>query len=305
MTVVLVVLWASLAIGLWLITQSVPSRAAPSFVDRVVPYLGRPQLRDLVVGRRVEHEASPTTVKSTVVAKLSRLARLAGSDAAVRRRLEALGAGASVEQFRLEQLTWGVGAAVGATLLLLVKGVSVADLVPVLVVVGIAGLLGMLARDRVLSRDVGRRDARLRAELPTMVEMLAMAVAAGSGLLGALDRVSRIGSGVMANELERVLADVRVGLPLVPALQQMATRNDPVELRRFVEAVTVSVERGTPLADVLVAQAGDAREAERRALIESGGRKEIGMMVPVVFLVLPLSVVFVLFPGFYGLQLGS
>ena len=210
-----------------------------------------------------------------------------------------------MEQFRLEQLTWGVGAAVGATLLLLVKGVSVADLVPVLVVVGIAGLLGMLARDRVLSRDVGRRDARLRAELPTMVEMLAMAVAAGSGLLGALDRVSRIGSGVMANELERVLADVRVGLPLVPALQQMATRNDPVELRRFVEAVTVSVERGTPLADVLVAQAGDAREAERRALIESGGRKEIGMMVPVVFLVLPLSVVFVLFPGFYGLQLGS
>jgi tight adherence protein C len=59
------------------------------------------------------------------------------------------------------------------------------------------------------------------------------------------------------------------------------------------------------LADVLVAQAMDARESSRRALIEAGGRKEIAMMVPVVFLVLPISVLFVLFPGFYGLSLGS
>ena len=29
------------------------------------------------------------------------------------------------------------------------------------------------------------------------------------------------------------------------------------------------------------------------------------MMVPVVFLLLPLTVVFALFPGFYGLSLGS
>jgi tight adherence protein C len=56
---------------------------------------------------------------------------------------------------------------------------------------------------------------------------------------------------------------------------------------------------------VLHAQTADAREAGRRALIETGGRKEIAMMVPVVFLVLPLSVLFALFPGFYGLSLGS
>jgi len=223
----------------------------------------------------------------------------------VHRRLETLGTRLTVEQFRIEQLVWGAAGATVAATLILLRGVLATDLVASVVVVGIAGLLGLLARDRVLTREVNRRNERLRAELPTMVEMLAMAVSAGSGLLSALDRVSRVGSGVMASEIERVLSDVRVGLPLIPALQRMAARNEPTELRRFVEAVTVSVERGTPLAEVLIAQAADAREAERRALIESGGRKEIGMMVPVVFLVLPLSVVFVLFPGFYGLQLGS
>ena len=121
----------------------------------------------------------------------------------------------------------------------------------------------------------------------------------------ALERVSSAGHGVVAAELSRVLDDTRVGLALVPALQQMASRNELNEMGRFVDAVVVAVERGTPLADVLSAQAADAREAGRRALIEAGGRKEIGMMVPVVFLVLPLSVLFVLFPGFYGLSLGS
>ena len=36
--------------------------------------------------------------------------------------------------------------------------------------------------------------------------------------------------------------------------------------------------------------------------MEAGARKEIAMMLPVVFLLLPLTVVFALFPGFYGLS---
>jgi tight adherence protein C len=63
----------------------------------------------------------------------------------------------------------------------------------------------------------------------------------------------------------------------------------------------VAVERGTPLADVLRAQAMDVREAGRRRLLEIGGRKEIAMMVPVVFLILPVTVVFALYPGFVTL----
>ncbi|MBA2532442.1 MAG: hypothetical protein H0V23_10115 [Nocardioidaceae bacterium] len=43
--------------------------------------------------------------------------------------------------------------------------------------------------------------------------------------------------------------------------------------------------------DVLHAQAGDVREAQRRELIETGARKEVVMMMPVVFLILPVTVV--------------
>ena len=74
-------------------------------------------------------------------------------------------------------------------------------------------------------------------------------------------------------------------------------------MARFVDGIAIAVERGTPLAEVLRAQAVDVREAGKRQLLESAGRREIAMMVPVVFLVLPVTVLFALFPGFYGLQL--
>jgi tight adherence protein C len=83
----------------------------------------------------------------------------------------------------------------------------------------------------------------------------------------------------------------------VEALDGIADRTNLTPLARFVDGIAVALERGTPLADVLRAQAIDVREARKRSLLEIGGRKEIVMMVPVVFLVLPVTVVFALYPG--------
>lgn len=90
---------------------------------------------------------------------------------------------------------------------------------------------------------------------------------------------------------------------MVSALERMAARTSLPALARFVDGMAIAVERGTPLADVLRAQATDVREMGRRALLEAGGRKEIAMLVPVVFLVLPVTIIFALFPGFYSLRL--
>jgi hypothetical protein len=49
---------------------------------------------------------------------------------------------------------------------------------------------------------------------------------------------------------------------------------------RFVDGLVVAVERGTPLGDVLRAQAADVREQHKRDLIEAGGRREVLMLVP-------------------------
>ena len=134
-------------------------------------------------------------------------------------------------------------------------------------------------------------------EFPTVAELLALAVSAGEGAVGALERVCRLSQGELSGELRRCLADARAGANLPTALQGLADRTGLMSLSRFVDGIVVAVERGTPLAEVLRAQAQDVREDGRRTLMEEGGRKEIYMMVPIVFLTLPVTVLFALYPG--------
>jgi len=120
---------------------------------------------------------------------------------------------------------------------------------------------------------------------------------AGEAPPDALLRVCRLTGGELARDLDAALARARSGTPLTVALTDLAERTTLEAFTRFVQGLVVAIERGTPLADVLRAQAADVREAGKRALLEAGGRKEISMMFPVVFMLLPVTVVFALFPA--------
>ena len=58
------------------------------------------------------------------------------------------------------------------------------------------------------------------------------------------------------------------------------------------------------LAEVLRAQAQDARRDAKRRLLVVAGRKEVAMLFPLVFLILPVTIVFAVFPGIVVLELG-
>jgi tight adherence protein C len=233
------------------------------------------------------------------------LARLSSPADQVAHRLVRAGRGESVEQFRAGQL---VGLAAGLTLglvvaLVLLVGRGAAPGV-LLVLVLVAGVSGALVPDWWLGRQGRRREARMLAELPAVAELMALAVTAGDGATGALERVSAAAGGELGAELRRTLADSRAGAPITAALDQLAARTGLAALSRFAEGVSVALTRGTPLAEVLRAQAQDVRQASRRALMETGGRKEVAMMVPVVFVILPVTVVFAVFPSLTVLQVG-
>lgn len=223
----------------------------------------------------------------------------------VRSRLVRAGRMTTVEQFRAEQVVGGVLGLVAGLAVATLAAVSRPVALPSLVVIVVAfGVAGVVLPDYLLQRQVGAREERILAELPTVAELLALAVGAGEGAVGALERVARSTHGELSGELQRTLADARAGTPLTTALENLADRVRLAPLTRFAQGVAVAVERGTPLAEVLRSQAQDVREAGRRALMEAGGRKEVAMMVPVVFLVLPVTVVFAIFPGFTLLQVG-
>lgn len=289
--------------------------ARPTLAARIEPYLRAP--RDAVPGwGRAAHSGydAATPGPLGVVGRLARpwltdatrlLERLGSTSTSIRARLDRSGSAASVEQVRAEQVAWaGVGLALGVGMALTVGTTRGAPLPALIALVGVCALCGALARDRWLTRAVRRRQERLADQLPDLAEMLALAVGAGEGAVGALDRVTRIAGGDLALELRRTLDETRAGRPLGAALTALADRTDAPGIRRFADGVAVAVERGTPLAGVLRALSADARATSRQHLMELGGKKEIAMMAPVVFLILPVTVVFALFPGLAVLQVG-
>ena len=110
-------------------------------------------------------------------------------------------------------------------------------------------------------------------------------------------------SGPLAQEVAGVVADIRGGRSVDSALGELSGRTGVRAVQRFVDGILVALERGTPLAAVVRAQADDARTEERRRLVEVAGRKDVTMLIPVVFLVLPTVVLVALFPGVQSLRL--
>ena len=300
-----VVLGLLLAAGLLLLDAYRAARR-PSLDRRLAPYLAPRRSASTLLAAPSSPLGAAARLAAPFVADAARLVGRLGSPAAdLRRRLARAGRAETVEEFRAGQVAWSAGGlALGLAGALLVGATRGGSPVALAVLVGVCGVLGALARDWLLTRDVRAREARLLAELPTVAELLALAVGAGEGAAGALERVAAASRGELSGELRATLADARAGMPLVGALDQMAGRTGLPALARFAEGVAVAVERGTPLAEVLRAQAADVRAESRRALMESGGKREIAQMVPVVFLVLPVTVLFAVFPSLVVLRVG-
>lgn len=298
-----------IAAGVLITVYAAPPMRPIRLDDRLAPYLrDAPAPSRLLIG-----ETSPTHGPLAPVRRLLGpflqdairvVDRFFGSRSSVRRRLAILGNQQGVEDFRIEQVLWGavgLGAGIVVTAAFSIGSGRINVLSALLFCAG--GILGgVLGRDWVLSNQVSRHEQAIVAEFPVVAELLALSVTAGEGPTGAIDRVCRLTGGALATDLADALARARAGMPLVDALQQLADRTNIESLARFVDGLIVAIERGTPLADVLQAQAADVREAGKRALLEAGGKKEIGMMVPVVFLVLPVTVLFALYPGLFSIE---
>lgn len=292
-----------IAAGVIVAVRAVPPMRPIRLQERLAPYLG-----DAPVPSRLLAVPDASSAPFVVVRRLlgplvgdavRLLDRLVGGSASVRRRLGGLGGRSTLEQFRFEQVLWGavgmLGGGVGVALLTWARGGADPVLAGASALIGLVA--GVLGRDWWLSRQVRLREEAMLSEFPVVADLLALAVVAGEAPVDAISRVCRLTAGHLASELGDALARSRSGVPITKALTEVAERSTFEPFSRFVQGVVVAIERGTPMAEVLRAQAVDVRELGKRALLEAGGKKEISMMAPVVFMILPVTVLFALYPG--------
>jgi tight adherence protein C len=296
--------------GVVLAVLGAPRMRRPRLAARLDPYLRglEPATTRLLQG--AETPLTPLPALERLLGPLlqdgARLVeRWLGGSAALARRLREAGVAADVTRFRAEQVLWGLAGFAAGVLVTLGLPALAGRPVSAMAVVGgaVAGVLaGILGRDGWLGRQVARRQAQILRELPTLTDLLCLAVTAGEGPRAALERTVARSHGELSRELAMVLADLRAGEPFAAAMERLAVRVPIPAVVRFVDGLVVATERGTPLGDVLRAQAAEVREQHKRDLIEAGGRREVLMLVPVVFLELPVVILFALYPGLVSLS---
>lgn len=299
----LLLLGATLGLGLWSVVATVPQLRRPRLIDRIAPHLVdvAPAARAHATRRIIDPLPIIGQLLSPTIAWLRRvLGEVIGGNELIAVRLRQAGDSANVERFRTQQAVWALIGIIVGVIVALASFRSAANQVLVFVLMPLlGGVLGVALRELLLRRAASARIRRIASEYPTVLEFMSLSLAAGEGIFDALVRVSGLGNSELGGEFAGVVRRVRAGAALGPTLRELARDLRYVPLARTCDHLLTAMDRGAPLVEVLQAQASDARDLSKRDLLEMAGRNELRMMVPLVMLILPVTVLFALYPSFF------
>lgn len=168
--------------------------------------------------------------------------RIGGTDLAEKIRLTLTRTGWTIRPGELTGILVVGTVAVGFLALLVTGSLFVAVSIGALVPLGAVSWIARTGRKRL---------GRIEGQLPTMLQVLASSLDSGTSVLGALELAAADGDPPLADEFSRVVAETRVGRPLVESLEAMAARVGSNDLTWTVEAIRIQHQAGGRLADTL------------------------------------------------------
>lgn len=279
------------ATGAWMIVAQVHRRR--SFANRLAPWLAdiSPQAARHA---RATQSAGSTRPRQLLLEKLARTVGAVWSPSpAILIAARQAGRDSSPDQWRVRLVQAGlIGSVVGGACGAITAATTTVSWFGVIGLLAGGAGVGVLVRRRMLARSAARRVALIREALPVMADLLALSVTAGESFVGALERVTARGSGPLSAELRLVVNEVHAGMPLTDALTRMSHSLAVDELTRTCDHVIAALDRGTPLADTLRVQAHEARAEMARRMQERAATREVAMLVPLIFLILPVTIAF-------------
>lgn len=154
-----------------------------------------------------------------------------------------------------------------------------------------------------VNHRVERKKSRelIELEFPMIVELFAILLAGNQSPATALNHISRRTQGEFSAVLKEAVVEIQQGANFAQALDLLSARIQSPMVRRFCDSLMIAIERGSPLIEVVNRQVEEVRSEQRSKLLEAAGKAEIALMIPVVFLILPISVLFALWPSYFSL----
>lgn len=235
----------------WGVASAFTKEKRPELVDTLAPY---------TVGQMAERAAAPQKGGSQDLVKSPLVQRLVSAvgDAASRRGL------LQYLEEKLDKANLPVRPA--EALFLYIVGVVVVTVLTTLMNPIVAIVVGVLAAAGpwlALNFLGERRTAAFTSQLPDMLQLLATTLRSGFSLLQGLDTVARQLPEPTGEEMRQVVAEARLGRPLIQSLDDVAKRVHSDDFDWVVTAVAIQREVGGNLAELLDTVAATMQERER------------------------------------------
>jgi len=153
-----------------------------------------------------------------------------------------------------------------------------------------AAFIGVIIPNIILDRRVKARKKLLRDGFPDALDLLVICVEAGLGLVAALQRVARdldVSHPQLAEELAFVNTEIRLGIPRMDALKNMAHRTGLEEVNSLVVLLDQSVRFGTSIAESLRIYSEEFRDKRTQAAEEAAAKIGTKIIFPLVAFLWP------------------
>ncbi len=133
-------------------------------------------------------------------------------------------------------------------------------------------------------------------------DLLAVALVSGQNPRASIEVISDFLPNYFRDGIQKAIRENAFGKPLMIALNEMCESSQIKVLKPLINQMETALERGTPLAEVSRVFANDQRLKFRNLLTKQAATKEVSMLFPVVFVVLPSVLAVAMYPALTVLQ---
>ena len=152
-------------------------------------------------------------------------------------------------------------------------------------------------RDRVKLRQM-----KIKRELPNIISTIGMAMAVGTSFTSAVYDVTQYKTGVFVDELKRLLDEIEMGQSRVNALKRLNERVALKEVSIFTSLLIQGIEKGAyGLSDSILLYSEELWKIRVEQAREMAAKASIKLFLPLLLLVLPAMMIFILSPAIFSI----
>jgi len=148
------------------------------------------------------------------------------------------------------------------------------------------------------------KSSSIDSELADFALLLSLCVKNGLGIEQSFSWIVKRMTGGLAQMLEEIVRRVELGESFLDALNEVSNSSDSAALSEFSSKLSLSITRGTPVSEALIAQSATINHQLAQKELQKATSNETKMLLPMVFLILPMSVLMASFPSLSSLGLG-